>query len=203
MNLYLQISILILCYLLGSIPFGYLLTRLAGYGDIRKIGSGNIGATNVLRTGDRKLAILTLLLDGAKGAAAVLIVGVIYPDIAPMAGFLTLVGHVYPIWLSFKGGKGVATAIGVLTALAWPVGLATMGTWIIVAYVSRFSSLAALLALGLSPAYAIILGQKDWIWLTVCMLLLIAWKHAPNIQRLIEGKEPKIGEHSTEPPSLD
>lgn len=193
MHLYLQISVIILSYLLGSIPFGLLLTRLAGYGDIRKIGSGNIGATNVLRTGNKKLAALTLLLDGGKGAAAVLLVNALYPDMAPMAGLAVLTGHILPVWLDFKGGKGVATAIGVLTALAWPVGLAVMGTWLLIAFASRYSSLAALLSLGLSPVFVISFGYGDWMWLAVCMFMLVVWKHTANIQRLMTGKEPKIG----------
>ncbi len=200
MFVYLQISVVILSYLLGSIPFGFLLTKLAGYGDIRKIGSGNIGATNVLRTGDKKLATLTLLLDGGKGALAVLLVQSLYPDVAPMAGLAVLVGHLFPVWLDFKGGKGVATAVGVLTALAWPVGLIVMGLWLLIAYTSRYSSLASLLALGLSPALVIFFGHGDWMWLSVCMLMLIVWKHSVNIQRLMEGKEPKIGEQVNEPP---
>ena len=187
-------------YLLGSIPFGFLLTRLAGYGDIRAIGSGNIGATNVLRTGDKKLAALTLLLDGGKGSVAVLIVQSLFPDVAPMAGLAALVGHIFPVWLDFKGGKGVATAVGILTALAWPVGLSVMGIWLLIAYASRFSSLASLLAIGLSPALVIFFGHSDWLWLSVSMLMLIVWKHAANIQRLIEGKEPKIGAERHEPP---
>jgi acyl phosphate:glycerol-3-phosphate acyltransferase len=191
---YLQISALIISYLLGSVPFGFLLTKLAGYGDIRRIGSGNIGATNVLRTGDKKLAVLTLLLDGGKGVAAVLVVQSIFPDIAPMAGLAVLVGHLLPIWLDFKGGKGVATGVGVLLALAWPVGLAAIATWLLIAYTSRYSSLAALVAFGLAPAFTLFFGHGDWIWLPVCMLMLIIWKHTENIIRLKQGKEPKIGE---------
>lgn len=198
---YLQLSVVILSYLLGSIPFGLLLTKLAGYGDIRSIGSGNIGATNVLRTGDKKLAVLTLLLDGSKGAVAVLIVHSIFPDVAPLAGFAAFIGHVYPIWLDFKGGKGVATAIGVLTALAWPVGLAVMATWLLIAYAARYSSLAALISLGLAPAYAIFFGDSDWLWLAVCLFLLIVWKHAPNIHRLREGTESRIGKSRDAPPT--
>jgi len=198
---YLEVSVIILSYLLGSIPFGFLLTKMAGYGDIRKIGSGNIGATNVLRTGDKKLAILTLLLDGGKGAVAVLVVQSIFPDVAPMAGLAAFVGHIYPVWLDFKGGKGVATAIGVLTALDWQVGLIVMGLWLLVAYTSRYSSLASLISLGLSPALVIFFDNGDWMWMAVSMLMLIAWKHAANIQRLLEGKETKIGAERHEPPA--
>ena len=198
---YLQVSFLILSYLLGSIPFGMLLTKLAGYGDIRKIGSGNIGATNVLRTGDKKLAALTLLLDGGKGALAVLLTHAVFPEAAPLAGLCVLVGHIFPVWLDFKGGKGVATAIGVLLALAWPVGLAVIGTWLLIAYASRYSSLAALLSLGLAPMFALFFGHGDWLWLPVCILMLVAWKHTANIQRLIEGKEQKIGAAHDESPT--
>ena len=201
MILYLQLSVIILSYLLGSIPFGLLLTKLAGYGDIRKIGSGNIGATNVLRTGNKKLALLTLLLDGGKGALAVLLVQALFPDEAPLAGLAVLVGHILPVWLDFKGGKGVATAIGVLTALAWPVGLAVMATWLLIAYASRYSSLAALLSIGLSPAFAVFFDHGDWMWLAVSIFMLIIWKHTANIQRLREGQEPKIGESIHEPPN--
>lgn len=198
---YLQISFLILSYLLGSIPFGLLLAKLAGHGDIRKIGSGNIGATNVLRTGDKKLAALTFLLDGGKGAAAVLLTQAVFPQEAPLAGLLVLVGHILPVWLDFKGGKGVATTIGVLTALAWPVGLIVMALWLLIAYASRYSSLAALLSIGISPALVLLFGHGDWMWLPVSMLMLIVWKHAANIQRLIEGKESKIGAVKNEPPA--
>jgi acyl phosphate:glycerol-3-phosphate acyltransferase len=199
MIIYLPISMVILSYLLGSIPFGYLLTKLAGYGDIRGIGSGNIGATNVLRTGDKKLAVLTLLLDGGKGALAVLLVQNFFPDVAPMAGLAVLLGHLLPIWLDFKGGKGVATAIGVWLALAWPVGLAMIATWLVIAYASRYSSLAALVAFGLAPAYTLFFGHGDWMWLSVSMLMLIIWKHADNILRLKRGKEPKIGGQKNSP----
>jgi len=203
MTLYLQLSMVVVSYLLGSIPFGLLLTKLAGYGDIRSIGSGNIGATNVLRTGNKKLAALTLLLDGGKGAVAVLLVNAIFPDEAPLAGFAVLIGHIFPIWLDFKGGKGVATAIGVLTALAWPVGLTVMATWLLMAYATRYSSVAAIMSLGLSPAFVIVFGHGDWLWLSVCILLVVTWKHTANIQRLVARTEPKIGEKKNEPSSAE
>src|SRR4051794_2669677 len=133
-----------LAYLAGSIPFGLVLTRLAGHGDIRRIGSGNIGATNVLRTGDKKLALLTLLLDGAKGAAATLIAARFGPAMAIVAAGASVIGHMFPVWLGFRGGKGVATALGVLFALSWPVGLAAAAVWLVTAVVTRYSSLAAL-----------------------------------------------------------
>src|SRR5580693_3909808 len=131
------IGVTILAYLIGSIPFGLLLTKLAGHGDIRRIGSGNIGATNVLRTGNKPLAALTLFLDGVKGSVAVLLAQAIAPELAPVAGLAALLGHLFPVWLKFKGGKGVATAIGVLLALGWPVGLMIIATWLLVAKVSH------------------------------------------------------------------
>ena len=135
---------LLVGYLLGSLPFGLILTRLAGLGDLRRIGSGNIGTTNVLRTGRKDLAAATLLLDGGKGAAAVLLAGIWGPDTALMAGLGAMLGHLYPVWLKFKGGKGVATALGILLAIAWPVGIAACATWLAVAAAFRFSSLSAL-----------------------------------------------------------
>jgi glycerol-3-phosphate acyltransferase PlsY len=182
-------------YLLGSIPFGLVLTKLAGLGDIRKIGSGNIGATNVLRTGNKPLAALTLFLDGLKGAVAVLLTHLIAPELTAIAGLMALVGHLFPVWLKFKGGKGVATAAGIYTALYWPIGLSYMVTWIVVAKVSRYSSLAALVAIGLAPAYALFFGRGNILWLAVIILVLVFLKHSTNIKRLKEGTEPRIGKH--------
>jgi glycerol-3-phosphate acyltransferase PlsY len=183
----------IIGYLLGSIPFGYVLTKTAGLGDIRTVGSGNIGATNVLRTGNKQLAALTLFCDGLKGAIAVLIVGALFPGFEALAGLMALIGHIFPVWLKFKGGKGVATAVGVVTALAWPVGLISMLVWIAVAFIYRYSSLAALVALGLTPVEGLLLGYNNLIWLLFAMMLLIFWKHSANIRRLLNGTEPKIG----------
>ncbi len=181
-------------YLLGSIPFGLLLTRLAGLGDIRNLGSGNIGATNVLRTGNKALAALTLLLDGAKGAAAVLLAGTMGPDMAALAGAGAVVGHLFPVWLRFKGGKGVATGLGVLLASAWPVGLAACATWLLVAALSRYSSLAALLAFLAAPFYAWLLPRNsEQIGLALLIALLVWLRHVANIRRLVSGTEPKIG----------
>jgi glycerol-3-phosphate acyltransferase PlsY len=186
-------AVFISAYLLGSIPFGLLLTRLAGLGDIRGIGSGNIGATNVLRTGRRELAALTLLLDGGKGAAAVLLAGVLFPGTELLAGLAALLGHLFPVWLKFKGGKGVATAIGVIIALSWPMGVTIMVVWLIVALLSRYSSLAALVSIGLTPFYAVLLGRTDLLWLAVIIIGLVTFKHRANIRRLIDGAETKIG----------
>jgi glycerol-3-phosphate acyltransferase PlsY len=184
---------LIIGYLFGSIPFGYLLTKFSGMGDIRDIGSGNIGATNVLRTGNKKLAALTLLLDGVKGAVAVLIVEWIVPGMGAWAALAALLGHLFPVWLKFKGGKGVATSIGVITALVWPVGLIVMGVWLLVARLSHYSSLAALVSLGLAPFEVLLFSRYDLLWLTLAIVALVFWKHSANIKRLLNGTEPRIG----------
>lgn len=181
-------------YLVGSIPFGLLLTRAAGLGDIRSIGSGNIGATNVLRTGNKGLALATLLLDGAKGAVAVLLARYFMGELAGMiAGVGAFIGHCYPLWLQFKGGKGVATYIGILLALAWPVGLIFLGTWLLIAYTRKISSLSALTAAATSPIFAYVFGGI-WLGATAAVLaILIYYNHRANIIRLIQGTEPKIG----------
>jgi glycerol-3-phosphate acyltransferase PlsY len=181
-------------YLLGSIPFGLLLTRLAGLGDIRKVGSGNIGATNVLRTGRRGLAAATLILDALKGAAAVLIAQLWGPDMALMAGYGALAGHLFPVWLGFKGGKGVATTLGVLLAVSWEVGLAACATWLVVAAVFRYSSLAALVAVAAAAPYGWIIGGDLQLVEFAGILAVFVWaKHHANIRRLVTGTEPRIG----------
>jgi len=183
-------------YLLGSIPFGVIATRLGGAGDIRKVGSGNIGATNVLRTGRRDLALITLLGDAGKGAAAVLIAGALFsPLAAVVAGGAAFLGHLFPVWLGFKGGKGVATFFGILFAVAWPVGLAAGATWIAVALIFRMSSLAALTAAALAPVWLLLLQQAApaRLVLTVGMAVLIFLRHDANIRRLLKGEEPRIG----------
>jgi glycerol-3-phosphate acyltransferase PlsY len=183
----------LLAYLLGSIPFGLLLTHLAGLGDIRKIGSGNIGATNVLRTGRKGLAALTLLLDFGKGLAAVLVAGSFGPDMAIFAGFGVLLGHMFPVWLGFKGGKGVATAGGVLLALNWQVGLAALVAWIVIAAVFRYSSLAALAACLVAPVFAYWLTARiDLTEIVGLIALLVILRHRANILRLLRGEESKI-----------
>jgi acyl phosphate:glycerol-3-phosphate acyltransferase len=180
-------------YLLGSIPFGLLLTRLAGLGDIRTIGSGNIGATNVLRTGHKGLAALTLLLDGGKGALAVLLAGRYGPDMAVLAGGGAVVGHVLPLWIGFKGGRGVATALGVLLAIAWPVGILACLTWLAVAFATRYSSLASLAAVGAAPVYAWLWADPQRAELALFITVLVWLRHYPNIRRLIGGSESRIG----------
>jgi glycerol-3-phosphate acyltransferase PlsY len=189
-------------YLLGSIPFGLIATRLGGAGDIRQIGSGNIGATNVLRTGRRDLAAITLIGDGGKGAVAALGAwwlaahfGGLEPKLAAaIAGGAAFVGHIFPVWLGFKGGKGVATFFGVLLAVAWPVGLAAGATWIVIAAVFRMSSLAALTAALLAPLYAY-LFHAGWpvVIMAAAMAVLIFIRHDANIRRLLRGEEPRIG----------
>ena len=180
-------------YLFGSIPFGLILTNLAGLGDVRKIGSGNIGATNVLRTGRKGLAALTLFLDMAKGACATFIGALYGPDMMIVTALGALVGHLFPVWLKFQGGKGVATAAGIVLALAWPVGLISIGIWVLVAFISRYSSLAALVAtLCLTPlAYWLSIPQVA----EFCILitLLVWYRHIENIRRLLNKTESRIG----------
>lgn len=180
-------------YLLGSIPFGVVMARLGGLGDLRKIGSGNIGATNVLRTGNKGLAALTLILDALKGTAAVVIAGFWGPDLALLAGLSAFLGHIYPVWLGFLGGKGVATYLGVLAPVAWPAALAFAAAWLIVAAVTRYSSLAALVATVAAPLTLFWLGYVDGAVLFGLMTLVIYFKHAQNIARLLKGTESRIG----------
>lgn len=205
----------VLAYLLGSLPFGLLLTRAAGLGDIRKIGSGNIGATNVLRSGRKDLALATVLLDGGKGAAAVLLARWLAgDDMALVAALGAVLGHLFPVWLRFRGGKGVATTLGTLLALAFWVGALCCLTWLLVAFLFRYSSLAALLATAAAALYAWILpwgfspaelfepgfgallfrGDLQLIQMTALLALLVWLRHHQNIRRLLTGQEPKIGQ---------
>ena len=181
-------------YLLGSVPFGILIAGFLKLGDLRQIGSGNIGATNVLRTGNKKAAALTLLLDCAKGAVAVLLArhfaGETAAQITAIAAFI---GHCYPAWIRFEGGKGVATFIGIMLALSWPLGLLICLTWLIVAAITRYSSLSALLSAGMSPVYAVVLGHGDQAFLAMILAALIYWRHRENIMRLRNRTESKIG----------
>ncbi len=181
-------------YLCGSIPFGLILTRMAGLGDIRAIGSGNIGATNVLRTGKKGLAAATLVLDALKGAIPVLIAKAYFgPDITVIAAFGAFLGHLFPVWLGFKGGKGVAVAAGILGALAWPVMLASLATWLAVAVLTRYSSLAALYTAALAPFYFWLASRYQFAELAVLLALMIWYAHRANIARLWAGTEPRIG----------
>jgi len=183
---------LLLGYLLGSVPFGLVITRAAGLGDIRAIGSGNIGATNVLRTGRKDLAVATLVLDGGKGALAVLIAYAMgwRPEIAGAAAFL---GHCYPVWLKFKGGKGVATFLGTLLALWAPAGLFACALWLAGAFLFRYSSLTALVAALASPVVLFAMGKPEFSIAAIFMTLVIFVRHKENILRLLKGEEPKIG----------
>ena len=185
-------------YLMGSIPFGLVLTRMAGLGDIRRIGSGNIGATNVLRTGNKSLAVVTLLLDLGKGALVVLVVSRNWGFVGPMdaglfAGLATVLGHNFPVWLQFRGGKGVATTMGVLLGSLFPVGAVACGAWLLTAAVFRYSSLAALVALTSAPVYAAWIGATPVALAAGALTLLSIFTHRANIERLIQGQEPKIG----------
>ncbi|MFN3233649.1 MAG: glycerol-3-phosphate 1-O-acyltransferase PlsY [Alphaproteobacteria bacterium] len=182
-----------LAYLLGSVPFGLLLTKMAGLGDIRSVGSGNIGATNVLRTGKKGLAAATLILDGGKGAAAVLLAQAYAPDSYLVAGGAAFLGHLYPVWLGFKGGKGVATFLGVTLAVHFILGLICCAVWLATAAIFRMSSLAALVAVAAAPIYAAIMLTQAHLLLFVFLALLVFIRHAANIGRLMRGEEPKIG----------
>jgi acyl phosphate:glycerol-3-phosphate acyltransferase len=190
----------LLGYLLGSIPFGLLLTKIAGLGDIRSIGSGNIGATNVLRTGRKDLALATLLLDGGKGAVAVLIARLVSEDLTVIAGGAAILGHQFPVWLKFKGGKGVATTLGTLIAANWMVGIGACLVWVVIALVFRYSSLAALIAVLSAPFLALGLGSMPHAYLAAFAAILVWIRHKDNIRRLLSGEEPKIGKKKDAPP---
>ncbi|MEQ9520122.1 MAG: glycerol-3-phosphate 1-O-acyltransferase PlsY [Parvibaculum sp.] len=185
---------LIISYFLGSIPFGLIFTRAAGLGDIRVIGSGNIGATNALRTGNRWVAGGTFLGDMGKGTLAVLLARQFGPDLMVIAAFGALIGHLFPVWLKFKGGKGISTYIGVLLALAWPVGLFFCATWLVTTLIFRLSSLSALVASLLSPVYFIWLDQWQLVELSTVLVALVFFAHRANIRRLLAGTEPRIGQ---------
>ncbi len=190
----------LLGYLAGSIPFGLVMARLFGLGDLRSVGSGNIGATNVLRTGNRLAAFLTLVLDAGKGALVVLAFRVATAgdpaseDYALLAGLFAVIGHNFPIWLRFRGGKGVATTLGTLAAYAWPVGLAAGATWLLVAALFRYSSLAALVALAAAPAFAVLFADSRAAVLAALLALLAIGRHHANIRRLLAGTESRIGQ---------
>lgn len=187
-------------YLLGSIPFGMVIAKVMGLGNLREIGSGNIGATNVLRTGNKGAALATLLFDAGKGAVAVLVAGaLIGEDAAQIAGLAAFLGHLFPIWLRFRGGKGVATFLGIMLALSWPVGLASCATWLFFAIVMRISSLAALAAAGLSPLWIFLTGRGDLLILAAIFTILIYIRHAANISRIRAGTEPKLGRKNDAP----
>lgn len=190
--------VLVAGYLLGSIPFGLLLTRIAGAGDLRAIGSGNIGATNVLRTGRKGLAALTLLLDGGKGAAAVAIGSALIPDGGgALAGLMAFIGHCYPVWLRFRGGKGVATMLGVTLALSWQAGLAFAVVWLAMLGLARMSSAGGMSAAVAAPMAALLIGQTALVPPLAAMAVLVLWRHRSNIARILNGTEPRIGKRSS------
>ena len=185
----------LLAYLLGSIPFGLVITRAMGLGDLRQIGSGNIGATNVLRTGNKGAAAATLLLDAAKGGVAVLTArALVGEDAAQLAALCSFLGHLFPVWLRFKGGKGVATFIGTLLALAWPVGLMTCATWLVAALVTRISSLGALTAAAMASLWLVVFHQGQMMGLVMILTVLVYARHWANLERIKLGTEPRIGQ---------
>ncbi len=191
----LMIAVAVLSYLLGSVPFGIVITRMMGLGDLRQIGSGNIGATNVLRTGNKRAAAATLILDAAKGAVAVLVArAAVGEDAAQLAALCSFLGHLFPVWLNFKGGKGVATFLGTLLALDWRVGLACCATWAVAAAITRISSLSALTAAALATVWLIVFREGQMIFLVVILTILVYIRHAANLKRIKQGTEPRIGQ---------
>ena len=188
------ICVAITAYLLGSIPFGMVLARVMGLGNLRDIGSGNIGATNVLRTGNKTAAVLTLIFDAGKGAVAVLVARAMFGEAAAqIAALASFAGHCFPVWLNFKGGKGVATFLGILLALFWPAGIAACLTWLVTAIIGRISSLSALVATAASIGWVWVLGMPTAVVLMVVLSALIWWRHSENIARILAGTESKIG----------
>lgn len=196
-NIYIAYTAIIsLSYLIGSIPFGLVLGKVFKVGDIRTIGSGNIGATNALRTGNKSFAIAVLLGDGLKGGVAILLAQCIFGDIYPhaglVAGLAAVIGHIFPVWLRFKGGKGVATCAGVILMLHWPTGLCVLAMWLLTARLSRISSLSAILAALHAPVYAVATGGRNYALPFVLLSLLVIWTHRDNIRRLVRGEESTI-----------
>ena len=189
--------VLLAGYLIGSVPFGVIVTRLAGAADPRTIGSGNIGATNVLRTGRKGLAALTLLLDGGKGAAAVLIAEAVAPGLGALAAVGAFFGHLYPVWLRFRGGKGVATLLGIALGLDWRVGLIALAVWLAATALTRISSLGGISAAVACPVAASFFFRADLAVIFLAFALMVLWKHRANIMRLVQGNEPRIGQRDT------
>lgn len=186
---------IVIGYLFGSVPFGLVLTKFAGLGDIRDVGSGNIGATNVLRTGNKTIAAATLLADGLKGTFAVLLVAALtsHPFLPLAAGLAAFMGHCFPVWLKFQGGKGIAVFFGITFAWSWPVALLCIAIWVAVAALTRYSSLAALVTVAVSPLLYIIMGRTEVAVVAALLALIVAWRHRENIDRLLAGSESKIG----------
>jgi glycerol-3-phosphate acyltransferase PlsY len=190
---WMPVAILVLGYLLGSIPFGLIVTRLGGAGDLRAIGSGNIGTTNVLRTGRKELAALTLLLDMGKGAAAVLLARALSPQCMALAAAAAFFGHLYPVWLRFHGGKAVATMLGIALALDWRIALAAAAGWLVGALITRISSVGGMASAIVAPVAAVMIGRLDLALLFSAFAVMVLWKHRGNIARLLAGTEPRIG----------
>ena len=186
--------ILVCTYLLGSVPFGVIVTRFAGAADPRTVGSGNIGATNVLRTGRKGLAALTLLLDGGKGAAAVLVAEAAMPGMGPLAAIGAFFGHIFPVWLRLRGGKGVATLLGITLAVHWPTGLVAVAAWLLAMLVSRRSSVGGMAAAAVTPVASAYFFKVDLTLMFLAFALVVLWRHRANIERLIDGTEPRIGQ---------
>ena len=187
------LAMLIAGYLLGSIPFGLIVTRLGGAGDLRAIGSGNIGTTNVLRTGRKELAAVTLLLDMGKGAAAVLLARAFAPECVALAAAAAFFGHLYPVWLRFRGGKAVAILLGIALAIDWRIGIAAALAWLAAALITRFSSVGGMVSAVAAPIAAAAIGRYDLAALFLAMAVMVLWKHRGNIERLVAGTEPRIG----------
>lgn len=196
-----EIITLTVAYLLGSIPFGLFVSWIFALKDPREVGSGNIGATNVLRLGNKGAALLTLFLDVLKGSGAVVFALIFAPPLVQLAGLFAMIGHIWPIWLGFRGGKGVATAFGVILVLSVPLTVLCLITWLVVAFTSRYSSLASLITVLLAPLYTAVLNGENLVVTCLAITLLIVWTHRRNIGRLVTGKETKIGENNS-PPSL-
>lgn len=202
MSFWIILFAITLGYAFGSIPFGLLLTKAFEKKDIRTLGSGNIGATNVLRTGNKKLALMTLVFDALKGVIPILLTGIVFgqePLILAAAGFSSVVGHIYPVWLKFKGGKGVATSLGVIAALSYPVALCIISIWLIVAAIFRYSSLGAIAAFLSCPLLAMYFTNHAYLFAFLLISILVIFKHRTNIIRLLTGTEPKIGEKQKHP----
>jgi acyl phosphate:glycerol-3-phosphate acyltransferase len=188
----------VLGYLLGSVPFGIVITRAMGLGDLRQIGSGNIGATNVLRTGSKPAALATLILDSGKGAIAVLLARWLSGDdsAAQLAGLAAMLGHCFPVWLGFRGGKGMATFLGTMLALAWPVGLLCCATWAVAFAISRISSVGALASVASVAPWTLVMGRTDLTITSLILTFVVLYRHKDNITRLRAGTEPKVGKKS-------
>ena len=197
------VAIGVVAYLLGSVPFGVVIARLFGLGDLRQIGSGNIGATNVLRTGNKSAAALTLVLDAAKGGIAVLVARALtgHADAAQLAGLAAFLGHLFPVWIGFRGGKGVATFLGTLLALHWPLGLTACATWLIATALTRISSAGALGAAALAPVACWLMGYTNTVVLTLLLAGLTIIRHHANIRRILTGREPRIGQSKADNPT--